>query len=609
MANNEELIKKCEQLAKEWLSPSFDEETRKEVQAMLDKEDKTDLIDAFYQNLEFGTGGLRGVIGVGTNKMNIYTVGMATQGFANYIKKAFPNEKEIKVAVIHDCRIRSRLFAETTANIFAANGFKVYLSKELRPTPELSFAIRYLGCQAGVNITASHNPAKYNGYKAYWNDGCQLVPPHDTNVINEVNKIASIDDVKWKGNEQNIILWDELIDRPYIDAIKSLSINGDIIKKQKDLKIVYTPIHGTGIKLVPRVLQELGFENVNVVEEQAVVSGEFPSLRKPGVGEIKEEDFVTEKDWLNKIHEVTGSPNPEKESAMKLAIEKGKAMNADIIMATDPDGDRVGIVVKNSEGNYVIMNGNQTATILTQYLLSAWQKAGKLKGKEFVVKTIVTTELITEMCKKYGVEMFDVLTGFKYIGEKIRLLEGKKQYIGGGEESYGYLAGDFVRDKDAVIACSLVAEAAAVAKNEGKSLYDVLVDTYVEYGMYKESLCSIEKEGKAGKEAIKAMMDNFRANPPKELNGSPVAYIKDYGQSITTDCKTGKTEKIDLPKSNVLQFFAEDGSKVTARPSGTEPLIKFYFGVKTKINSKAELKQADEELNKKIEGLKKSLGI
>lgn len=594
--------------AKQWLTGNYDEKTKKEIQYLIDNNDP-ELENAFYQNLEFGTGGLRGVIGVGTNKMNIYTVGMATQGFANYIKKAFPNEKEIKVAVIHDCRIRSRLFAETTANIFAANGFKVYLSKELRPTPELSFAIRHLGCQAGVNITASHNPAKYNGYKAYWNDGCQLVPPHDTNVIDEVNKIASIDDVKWKGNEQNIILWDELIDRPYIDAIKSLSINGDIIKKQKDLKIVYTPIHGTGIKLVPRVLQELGFENVNVVEEQAVVSGEFPSLRKPGVGEIKEEDFVTEKDWLNKIHEVTGSPNPEKESAMKLAIEKGKAMNADIIMATDPDGDRVGIVVKNSEGNYVIMNGNQTATILTQYLLSAWQKAGKLKGKEFVVKTIVTTELITEICKKYGVEMFDVLTGFKYIGEKIRLLEGKKQYIGGGEESYGYLAGDFVRDKDAVIACSLVAEAAAVAKNEGKSLYDVLVDTYVEYGMYKESLCSIEKEGKAGKEAIKAMMDNFRANPPKELNGSPVAYIKDYGQSITTDCKTGKTEKIDLPKSNVLQFFAEDGSKVTARPSGTEPLIKFYFGVKTKINSKAELKQADEELNKKIEGLKKSLGI
>lgn len=594
--------------AQQWLTGNYDEKTKREIQILIDRNDP-ELENAFYQSLEFGTGGLRGVIGVGTNKMNIYTVGMATQGFANYIKKAYPNEKEIKVAVIHDCRIRSRLFAETTANIFAANGFKVYLSKELRPTPELSFAIRHLGCKAGVNITASHNPAKYNGYKAYWEDGCQLVPPHDTNVIDEVNKIASVDDVKWKGNEQNIILWDELIDRPYIDAIKGLSINGDIIKKQKDLKIVYTPIHGTGIKLVPRVLNELGFENVNVVEEQAVVSGEFPSLRKPGVGEIKEEYFETETDWLNKIHEVTGSPNPEKESAMKLAIEKGKAMNADIIMATDPDGDRVGIVVKNSEGNYVIMNGNQTATILTQYLLSAWQKAGKLKGKEFVVKTIVTTELITDMCKKFGVEMFDVLTGFKYIGEKIRQLEGKKQYIGGGEESYGYLAGDFVRDKDAVIACSLVAEAAAVAKNEGKSLYDVLVETYIEYGMYKESLCSIEKEGKAGKEAIKAMMDNFRANPPKELNGSPVAYIKDYGQSITTDCKTGKTEKIDLPKSNVLQFFAEDGSKVTARPSGTEPLIKFYFGVKTTISNKAELKQAEDALNKKIEGLKKSLGI
>lgn len=593
--------------AKQWLTGNYDEKTKKEIQYLIDNNDP-ELENAFYQNLEFGTGGLRGVIGVGTNKMNIYTVGMATQGFANYIKKAYPNEKEIKVAVIHDCRLRSRLFAETTANIFAANGFKVYLSKELRPTPELSFAIRHLGCQAGVNITASHNPVKYNGYKAYWSDGCQLVPPHDTNVIAEVNKIASIDDVKWNGNKENIILWDELIDRPYIDAIKSLSINGDIIKKQKDLKIVYTSIHGTGIKLVPRVLQELGFENVNVIEEQAVVSGEFPSLRKPGVGEIKEEDFVTEKDWLNKLHEVTGSPNPEKESAMKMAIAKGKEMNADIIMATDPDGDRVGIVVKNSEGNYVIMNGNQTATILTQYLLSAWQKAGKLKGKEFVVKTIVTTELITDMCKKFGVEMFDVLTGFKYIGEKIRELEGKKQYIGGGEESFGYLAGDFVRDKDAVIACSLVAEAAAVAKNEGKSLYDVLMETYLEYGLYKETLCSIEKEGKAGKEAIQAMMEAFRNNPPKELNGSPVAYIKDYGKQITT-YQDGRTEPINLPKSNVLQFFAEDGSKVTARPSGTEPLIKFYFGVKTNIANKDAMKQAEEDLNKKIEGLKKSLGI
>jgi phosphoglucomutase len=594
--------------AQQWLDGNYDEKTKKEIRHLIDTNDP-ELENAFYQNLEFGTGGLRGVIGVGTNKMNIYTVGMATQGFANYIKKATPNIGEIKVAVIHDCRIRSRLFAETTANIFAANGFKVFLSKELRPTPELSFAIRHLGCQAGVNITASHNPAKYNGYKAYWSDGCQLIPPHDNNVIDEVNKIKSIDDVKWKGNPENITLWDEEIDRPYIDAIKSLSINGDIIKKQKDLKIVYTPIHGTGIKLVPRVLKELGFENVHVVEEQAIVSGEFPSLRKPGVGEVKEEDFNSETEWLNKIHEVTGSPNPEKESAMKLAIAKGKEMNADIIMATDPDGDRVGIVVKNSEGEYVILNGNQTATVLTQYLLSAWKKAGKLKGKEFVVKTIVTTELITDLCKKFGVTMFDVLTGFKYIGEKIRVLEGKMQYIGGGEESFGYLAGDFVRDKDAESACALVAEAAAVAKNEGKSLYDVLVETYVEYGMYQESLCSIEKEGKAGKEAIQAMMEAFRSNPPKELNGSPIVCIKDYGNAISTDCKTGKTEKIDLPKSNVLQFFAEDGSKVTARPSGTEPLIKFYFGVKTDIANKEELKKAQADLDKKIEGLKKSLGI
>ncbi|HPH16450.1 MAG TPA: phospho-sugar mutase, partial [Bacteroidales bacterium] len=410
--------------------------------------------------------GLRCVIGVGTNKMNIYTVGMATQGFANYIKKAFPNE-HIKVAVIHDCRIRSRLFAETTAKIFAANGFTVYLSKELRPTPELSFAIRHLGCKAGVNITASHNPAKYNGYKAYWSDGCQLVPPHDNSVIDEVNKIASIDDVKWKGNESNIILWDEEIDKPYIDAIKGLSLQPEIIQKQKDLKIVYTSIHGTGIKLVPRVLKEFGFTNVHVVEEQAEISGEFPSLRKSGVAAIPEQDY-TETEWLNKIHEVTGSPNPEKESAMKLAIEKGKALQADIIMATDPDGDRVGIVVKNSQGDYVILNGNQTGTLLVQYLIQAWKAKGKLQGKEFVVKTIVTTELITEICKAYDVEMFDVLTGFKYIGEKILELEGKKQFIGGGEESFGYLAGDFVRDKDAVIACAMIAGQLRLQKMKAK---------------------------------------------------------------------------------------------------------------------------------------------
>ncbi|MDR0941635.1 MAG: phospho-sugar mutase [Bacteroidales bacterium] len=592
--------------AKQWLTGNYDEKTKQEVQYLLDKND-ADLENAFYQNLEFGTGGLRGEIGVGTNKMNIYTVGMATQGFANYIKQAYAGEKEIKVAVIHDCRIRSRLFAETTANIFAANGFKVFLSEDLRPTPELSFAIRHLGCKAGVNITASHNPAKYNGYKAYWEDGCQLVPPHDTNVIKEVEKIQSIDDVLWTGNPENITLWGEEIDRPYIDAIKSLSLNKEAVQKHNNLKIVYTSIHGTGIKLVPRVLAEMGFTNVHIVQEQAEVSGEFPSLRAPGVAPIKEENYKSELDWLKALDANTGSPNPEKESAMKLAIAQGKALNADIILATDPDGDRVGVVVRNSEGNYEILNGNQTGTLLVQYLIQAWEKQGKLQGKEFVVKTIVTTELITEICAKHKVEMFDVLTGFKYIGEKIRELEGKKQFIGGGEESFGYLAGDFVRDKDAVIACAIVAEAAAVAAEEGKSLYDVLVETYLEYGLYKEDLLSIKKEGKAGKEEIDAMMKNFRANPPKELASSPIVLIKDYEQQKAFDCTNGTSTAINLPKSNVLQFFCADGSKVTVRPSGTEPLIKFYFGVKTKVADKNSFKQAEQILHDKIKSLEKSL--
>ena len=593
--------------AKQWLAGNYDDKTKKEVQYLLDK-NNADLENAFYQNLEFGTGGLRGEIGVGTNKMNIYTVGMATQGFANYIIKAFPNE-QIKVAVIHDCRIRSRMFAETTANIFAANGFTVYLSKELRPTPELSFAIRHLGCKAGVNITASHNPAKYNGYKAYWEDGCQLVPPHDDNVIKEVEKILSIDDVKWTGNPQNIILWDEEIDKPYINAIKGLSLNPEIIKKHKDIKIVYTSIHGTGIKLVPRVLKEFGFENVQIVEEQAIVAGEFPSLLAPGVAPIKEENYTSELDWLKDLDANTGSPNPEKESAMKLAIEKGKELNADIIMATDPDGDRVGIVVKNSQGDFEILNGNQTGTLLVQYLLKSWKEKGKLTGKEFVVKTIVTTELITEICAKYNVEMFDVLTGFKYIGEKILELEGKKQFIGGGEESFGYLAGDFVRDKDAVIACAMIGEAAAVAKDEGKSLYDVLVDTYLEFGLYKEDLLSIKKEGKAGKEEIDSMMKSYRENPPKILNGSKVVLVKDYKAQKEFDFVKNTSTAINLPTSNVLQFFTEDGSKVTVRPSGTEPLIKFYFGVKTTVANKDSFKHAEVVLQNKISELKKSLGI
>lgn len=592
--------------AEKWTQGNYDEATKKEVARLL-KEDETEIIDSFYKNLEFGTGGLRGVIGVGTNRMNNYTVGMATQGFANYIKQQFPDE-DIKVAVIHDCRIRSREFAEATAKIFAANGFKVYLSEELRPTPELSYAIRHLGCKAGVNITASHNPCKYNGYKAYWEDGCQLVAPHDKNVIDEVLKIESIDDVKWEGNAENITIWSEEIDKPYLEAVKELSLAPEAIKNQKDLKIVFTPIHGTGITLIPRVLQELGFENVNVVEEQANVSGEFPSLKKPGTPEIKEEDYpLTE--WLRKLYDATGSPNPEEESALKLAMEKGKEMNADIIMGTDPDADRIGFVVKNSAGKYEILNGNQAGALLVYYLVKKWKENGKLQGKEFVVKTIVTTELITNICSGLGVEMYDVLTGFKFIGEMIKLQEGKKQFIGGGEESYGYLAGDFVRDKDAVIAAALMAEAAAVAKEDGKSLFDVLLDVYTQFGFFKEALINIVREGKSGAEEIQQMMVDYRANPPKEINGSKVVSIKDYQAQKEFDIAGGSEKTIDLPKSNVLQFFTEDGSKVTVRPSGTEPKIKFYVGVKEELASKDQYDAINAKLDRKIADIKTSLKL
>ncbi|MFO7868887.1 MAG: phospho-sugar mutase [Bacteroidales bacterium] len=593
--------------AKSWMSENYDEKTRKEIRYLIDKNDP-ELEESFYKNLEFGTGGLRGAIGVGTNKINKYTIGMATQGFANYIKKVYGESEQISVAIIHDCRIRGRMFAETTAHIFAANGFTVYLSKELRPTPELSFAIRHLGCKAGVNITASHNPAKYNGYKAYWEDGCQLVPPHDDNVIAEVNKIQSIDEVKWEGNPDNIILWDEEIDKPYIDAIKGLSLAPDIIQKQHDLKIVFSPLHGTGITLVPRVLKEYGFTNVHVVKEQAVISGEFPSLRINNEA-VKEEDFESETEWLKKLNEITGSPNPEKESAMALSIEKGKEINADIIMATDPDGDRVGIVVKDSEGQFKILNGNQTGTLLVQYLIKQWHAQQKLKGKEFVVKTIVTTELIAEICEKYNVELFNVLTGFKYIGEKIRLFEGSKKYIGGGEESFGYSAGDFVRDKDAVIASALIAEAAAVAKNDNKSLYDVLIDTYLEYNYYKEELVTLKKEGKAGQEEIEAIMNNFRIHPPQQIGGSPVVIQRDFLTQIEKNIIKPEETPTGLPSSNVLQFVTKDNSKITVRPSGTEPLIKFYFEVNTSVKSREGFDEAESVLNKKIIDLKESLKL
>lgn len=595
-------------VAEKWTVGNYDAKTQGEVKRLLDADDKTDVIDSFYKNLEFGTGGLRGIIGVGTNRMNKYTVGMATQGFANYIKKSFANE-DIKVAVIHDCRIRSREFAETTAKIFAANGFKVYLSESLRPTPELSFAIRHLGCKAGVNITASHNPCKYNGYKAYWEDGCQLVPPHDVNVIDEVEKIASIDDVKWEGNEDNITLWSELIDAPYMEAVKSLSLSQDIIAKQKDLNIVFTPIHGTGV-FVPQVLKDFGFTNVTVVEEQAVVSGEFPTLVKEGcdVSEITE-DKLPETEWLKQLNAATGSPNPEESSALKMAIEKGKAINADLILGTDPDADRVGVVLKNSDGEYVILNGNQTGSLFVNYLAQKWQQKGKLQGKEMIIKTIVTTELIKDIADKYNIEMFDVLTGFKYIGEKIRQFEGEKQFIGGGEESYGYLAGDFVRDKDAVIACAIMAEAAACAKDEGKNLFDVLIDLYMEFGYYKENLFNIVKEGKEGAEEIQEMMKSFRTTPPTELNGSDIVKIIDYKSGKISDLSKGTETETGLPSSNVLQFFSKDGSKVTVRPSGTEPKIKFYFGVKEDLPSKEQFKEVDALLNAKIDGLKKSLNL
>lgn len=599
--------------AEEWLKGNYDEKTKKEV-ARLMKENEKDLVDSFFQNLEFGTGGLRGIIGVGTNRMNNYTVGMATQGFSNYIKDSFKEDTNIKVAVIHDCRIRSRQFAETTAKIFAANGFTVYLASSLRPTPELSFAIRHLGCKAGVNITASHNPCKYNGYKAYWNDGCQLVAPHDVNVINEVNKIKSIDDVKWEGNNEKIVLWDNLIDIPYKKAVKSLSLSPDIIKKHKDLKIVFTPIHGTGI-FVPDVLKDFGFENISIVEEQTEINGEFPTLLNPSKytetmkPETVKENLLPETEWLKQLEKITGSPNPEESSALAMAIKKAKEIDADIVLGTDPDADRVGVVVKNSDGEFVILNGNQTGALFVNYIVKKHSEQKKLQGNEMVIKTIVTTELITEISKKYKVKMYDVLTGFKYIGEKILEQEGKMKFLCGGEESYGYLAGDFVRDKDAVIACALIAEAAACAKDEGKNLYDVLMDLYIEFGFYKEALHNITIEGKEGLDAIKKMMSDYRKTPPQELNGSKIVKIIDYKSQEINDLISNKKTNTGLPVSDVLQYFSEDGSKVTVRPSGTEPKIKFYFGVKEEMKSSSEFKSVNQKIEIKIAGLKKSLHL
>lgn len=552
MENNTQLIALCEAKAQQWLTPAFDEETKQAVNAMLANEDKTDLIECFYKELEFGTGGLRGIMGAGSNRMNVYTVGMATQGFANYLKKNFADRSEISVVVCHDCRNNSRLFAETVANIFSANGIKVYLFDDMRPTPECSFAIRYLKCQAGVNVTASHNPREYNGYKAYWEDGAQVLAPHDTGIIDEVNKVT-VDDVKFEGNDKLIQIIGEDIDKVYLERIKEICIDPKVIERQKDLKIVYTPLHGTGMTMIPRSLKFWGFENVHCVEEQMVKSGDFPTVV---------------------------SPNPENGEALTLALRDAKAMDADIVMASDPDADRVGMACKNDKGEWILINGNQTCLLFLYYIITNRKATGKMKDGDFIVKTIVTTEVIRKIAEKQNIEMRDCYTGFKWIAREIALSEGKQQYIGGGEESYGFLAQDFVRDKDAVSACSLLAEICAYAKDNGKTLYDLLMDIYVEYGFSQEFTVNVVKPGKSGADEIKQMMTNFRNNPPQEIGGSKVAVWKDY-QTLEQTAADGTKTKMDMPTtSNVLQWFCEDGTKISVRPSGTEPKIKFYVEIK-----------------------------
>ena len=581
MENNSELIALCEAKAKQWLTPVFDADTQKAVKEMLDKEDKTDLIESFYKNLEFGTGGLRGIMGAGSNRMNVYTVGMATQGFANYLKKNFADREQISVVVCHDCRNNSRLFAETVANIFSANGIKVYLFDDMRPTPECSFAIRHLGCQSGVNITASHNPKEYNGYKAYWADGAQVLAPHDTGIIDEVNKVK-VEDVKFDGNKELIQIIGEDIDKVYLDLIHGISIDPEVIKRQKDLKIVYTPLHGTGMTLIPRSLKLWGFENVHCVEEQMVKSGDFPTVV---------------------------SPNPENGEALTLALRDAKAIDADIVMASDPDADRVGMACKNDKGEWILINGNQTCLLVLYYIIRNRQAKGLMKPTDFIVKTIVTTEVIRKIADKQHIEMRDCYTGFKWIAREIALSEGKQQYIGGGEESYGFLAEDFVRDKDAVSACSLLAEICAWAKDQGKTLYDVVMDIYLEYGFSKEFTVNVVKPGKTGADEIKQMMTDFRNNPPQELGGSKVVLWKDYDSLEQRDA-AGNVTKIDMPTtSNVLQWFCDDETKISVRPSGTEPKIKFYIEVKDTMKRAGCYERCNDAAEAKIEAIKKSLNL
>ena len=580
MSENLDLIVK--ERAEKWLSDSYDEETRKKVKQLIDNDPK-ELTESFYKDLEFGTGGLRGIMGVGTNRMNVYTVGMATQGLSNYLKKAFPDEP-IRVAVGHDSRNNSRLFAERVADIFAANGFKVYLFDSLRPTPELSFAIRHLHCHSGVVVTASHNPKEYNGYKAYWSDGAQVVAPHDRNIIAEVQKITSPDQVMiWKGDRsENIEILDETFDQIYLEAVHGLSLSPDAVERYHDMKIVYTPLHGTGVILVPESLRKYGFTNILTVKEQNIPDGNFPTVE---------------------------SPNPEERSAMKMAIELAESEKAEVVLATDPDADRIGMALRDENGQYVLLNGNQTCSLLVYYIVKRWSELGRLRGKEYIVKTIVTTELVARIAESFGVRHFDCLTGFKYIATVMRNHEQTMQYICGGEESFGFLAEDFVRDKDAVSACSLAAEAAAWAKSQDMTLYELRKEMYVRYGFFREALVSVVRKGKEGQEEIAKMMSDYRSDPPRSLGGSPIVVIKDYLNGEALDLANGSKTPIDMERSNVLQFTTADSTVVSIRPSGTEPKIKFYFGVRAELNDTARFGEVQAELDGKIESIKKEMGL
>ncbi len=579
MANElEQMVLKKAQM---WLDGHYDEATKKQVKYLIDN-DMKELVESFYKDLEFGTGGLRGIMGVGTNRMNIYTVGAATQGLANYLKKNFAGE-QIRVAIGHDSRNNSRLFSEHVADIFASNGFTVFLFDALRPTPELSFAIRELKCHSGVVVTASHNPKEYNGYKAYWTDGAQVTPPHDKNIIEEVNKITDVNMILTGQHPENITLLDEKFDEIYLNKVHELSLSPECVKKHHDMKIIYTPIHGSGVRLVPASLKKFGFTNVKLVPEQAVVDGNFPTVE---------------------------SPNPEERKTMSMAIDLAAKEGADLVLATDPDSDRIGVALRNKKGEYVLLNGNQTLVLLMSYQLTRWAELGKLDGKQYVVKTIVTSQMANAVAEHFKVKCYDCLTGFKYIAKIIRENEGKTKYIGGGEESFGYLGGDYVRDKDAVSACSLAAEAAAWAKETmGLTLYEWLQKLYVKYGFYREGLVSVVRKGKEGAELIQQMMVDFRANPPKTIVGSPVVKINDYLTLETTCLKTGVKTPIEQDKSNVLQWFTEDGTIVSVRPSGTEPKIKFYFGVKAPLASVADFEQVRAQLDAKIEAIKKDLKL